>query len=214
VGLLRSLVALVRLEVPVRDLDPVPSAGLGAYDLVDELPRGPARAAAWNAFVLQTYADKLCAAGQAPEYVRADTAAVVDELYRLAALWLDRASELAANPARSAWPALPDRLPHWHTPVRSETELVGMRETLDALHTYLAYDLRSVASQEAAAAGAREQLSAIEAELETAARLWIRRAPPELRGGVGDALASGLDQAYELGRLLARGLPVDGEALA
>ena len=134
--------ALVRLDVPIHDLDPVRCAGLDAYDLVEDLPRGSARAAAWNAYVLQTYSDKLLAAGQTHNYVCADTAAVVEDLYRLVAVWLDHARQMAANPSQPAWPNLPNALPHWHTPIRAERQLVGMRETLDALHTYLAYDLR------------------------------------------------------------------------
>lgn len=136
-NVLWSLVALVRLDVPIHDLDPVRCAGLDAYDLVEELPRGPARAAAWNAYVLQTYSDKLLAAGPTHQYMRADTVTVVEDLYRLVVVWLDRARQMAANPSQPAWPNLPDALSPWHTPVRSERQLVGMRETLDALHTYL-----------------------------------------------------------------------------
>jgi len=35
--------------------------------------------------------------------------------------------------------------------------------------------------------------------------LWIERPPPELRGGIAGSLTAGLEQVYELGRVLALG---------
>jgi hypothetical protein len=35
--------------------------------------------------------------------------------------------------------------------------------------------------------------------------LWIERSPPELRGGIAGTLTAGLEQVYELGRVLALG---------
>ncbi len=195
------LTGLIGGDIPVRKLDRVRNAGVDAYDLVDRLPRGQARLAAWNAYVLRTYADKLIAACQTGEYVRVDTANVALRLYEVAGRWVERAQQIAAG---SAGPALPQPLPHWRTPVRSQEELVGMRETLDVLRVFLAYDLESFDANDPSVATLRERLTAIEAKIRTADGLWLRRAPDELRGGIGDALADGLDLAYALGQSLAQ----------
>lgn len=72
--------------------------GPEAYELVDQLPRGAARAAAWNGYVFQTYGDKLIEAS-GPKYLPDDTRAVVAQLFSLSALWVQQASALAANPS-------------------------------------------------------------------------------------------------------------------
>jgi hypothetical protein len=150
---------------------------VSAYDLVDQLPSGPARAAAWAAYALTTYADKLAAADG-----RSD---VVAEAYARAAACLET--------ARDGGSALPAALPHWRTPVRSREQLVGMRDALDALRTYLAYELRDADAS---------QLARIDAQLTRVDQLWIERPPDEIRGAIGSALAVGLDEAYALGRRL------------
>jgi len=150
---------------------------LSAYELVDELPSGPARAAAWAAYALTTYADKLAAAAG-----RSD---VVAEAYARASACLDAA-------AAGGGP-LPAGLPHWHTPVRSREQLRGMRDALDTLRTYLAYELHDEHAP---------QLARIDAQLARADELWIDRPPDEIRGAIGSALAIGLDEAYALGRRL------------
>jgi hypothetical protein len=148
---------------------------LSAYELVDQLSSGPARAAAWAAYALTTYADKLVAADGASD--------VAVEAYASAAACLDV--------ARNGGGALPAALPHWRTPVRSREQLVGMRNALDALRTYLAYELRDEHPP---------QLARIDAQLARVDELWIERPPPEIRGAIGSALAVGLDEAYALGR--------------
>jgi len=150
---------------------------LSAYELVDQLPSGPARSAAWAAYALTTYADKVLAAGG-----RSD---VVAEAYARAATCLDAAC--------GGGGALPDALPHWSTPVRSREQLVGMRDALDALRTFLAYELGDANAPE---------LARIDLQLARVDELWIERPPPEIRGAIGSALAIGLDDAYALGRRL------------
>ena len=151
---------------------------MSAYELVDQLPSGPARAAAWAAYAQTTYADKLLAADG-----RSD---VVAEAYARAGACLDT--------ARNGGGALP-ALPHWRTPVRSREQLVGMHDALDALRTYLAYELRDEHAPE---------LARIDAQVARVEQLWIERPPEEIRGAVGSALATALDDAYALGgRLMA-----------
>jgi hypothetical protein len=199
--------ALVRGAVPVADLDPFRSLGFEAYDLIDGLAPGAARAAAWNAFVLQTYADKLVTACRTGAFVAAETADAAENIYRLAGVWVARAHELAANPAGAAQATLADPMYHWHTPIRSEGELRGMRETLDALRVQLAFELQRGGTR--LPPGLREQLAAVEAKLETADGLFVRRAPAELRGGIGTALALGLDTAFRLGQEIAMAAAAD-----
>jgi len=179
-----------RSGAPARSLGALGRKGTDSYDLVDRLPRSPARVAAWNAYVCQTYADKLVAACRDSGVARSDTAGLVSDLYALVPVWLECAE--GAGAPRD----LP--FPHWHTPDRCWEQLVGMRETLEALRTYLAFDLAQTGGDEA-------ELAAIDSELETVMSLWIRRPPPELRTGVGDALRRGLDAAYALGQRLAAG---------
>jgi len=181
---------LFRSGAPAARLGALGREGTDAYDLVDRLPRGQARIAAWNAYVCQTYADKLVGACRDSHFARSDTAALVRDLYALVPMWLERA-EVAGAPRD-----LP--FPHWHAPDRCWEQLVGMRETLEALRTYLAFDLAQTGGDEA-------ELGTVDDSLETVTSLWIRRPPPELRAGIGDALRRGLDAAYALGQRLAAG---------
>src|SRR6266436_7486298 len=114
-----------RSGAPARSLGALGRKGTDSYDLVDRLPRSPARVAAWNAYVCQTYADKLVAACRDSGVARSDTAGLVSDLYALVPVWLECAE--GAGAPRD----LP--FPHWHTPDRCWEQLVGMRETLEAL---------------------------------------------------------------------------------
>jgi hypothetical protein len=183
-------VRFFRSGASARGLGALGRDGTDAYDLVDRLPRGPARVAAWNAYVCQTYADKLVDACRESGVARFDTAGLVRDLYALVPVWLQCAD--GAGAPRD----LP--FPHWHTPDRCWEQLVGMRQTLEALRTYLAFDLAQTGGDEA-------ELGTVDASLETVTSLWIRRPPPELRAGIGDALRRGLDAAYALGQRLAGG---------
>ena len=61
--------AHLRGEVSAADLTAYASANGDAYDLLESVPaEGPARLAAWCAFVLQTHADNLLASGSAPGF--------------------------------------------------------------------------------------------------------------------------------------------------
>ena len=160
--------------------------GADAYDLVDRLPRGRARVAAWNAYACQTYADKLADSCRRPSD---KTIRVVRSLYALAVTWLER-SALDAGGSQEL------ELPAWGTPVRSRDQLVGMRNTLDALRTYVAYALSPELEP---------RLDAVDERLRAVDALWIERPTPELRGGIGDRLAAGIREAIALGQVLALG---------
>ena len=177
--MLRRLRFYLSAAASVRDIEPLRAGCDGATELVDALEDGSARSAAWAAYALQTYGDKLLAACARDGYVDPETAGVVRASYRLAAV--------CVGVARGEPGDVPGLPPHWHTPLRTRGQLAGMRDALESLRTYLAYALPGETSQ-------------IDAELAKAERLWIENPPPELRGGIGDALAEGLDLAYETGR--------------
>jgi hypothetical protein len=178
-------IAYLRGYLPSRTVTRLGRQGSDAYDLVDTLPPGPARVAAWNAYVCQTYADKLCGA----DPVAPETAPVVRALYDQAGTWLERARTGSADGELA--------LPRWRTPVRSQGELAGMRDTLEALRTHVAFDLGASADD--------ARLTAIDRRIATVDSMWIPRATPDLRLGIGDALIRGIAEACALGRALARG---------
>lgn len=182
--------AYLRGSVPARAMSRYGRDGSDAYDLVDTLPRGPARASAWNAYVCQTYADKLCGAGT----VAPETARVVRALYDRAGTWLARAREGSDGGELV--------LPPWRTPVRSQRELAGMRDTLEALRTYVAFDLGEGADDD-------PRLAVVDRRIATVDSMWIPRPTPDLRLGIGDALIRGIAEACALGRALALGPRVE-----
>ena len=177
--MLRRLRSYLSSDAAIADIDPLRARCDGATELVDELDNSPARSAAWAAYALQTYADKLLDACARDGYIDAETAGVARASYKLAATCLDVARGDAGD--------VPPRPPHWRTPLRSHQQLVGMRDALESLRTYLAYALP-------------DGVPDVDAQLARVDRLWIEHAPPEIRGGLGDALANGLDLAYETGR--------------
>jgi hypothetical protein len=206
------LTAVARADVRVEELAQLRHAGVEAYDLVGQLPRGPARLAAWNAYVFQTYADKLIAASPAKGYVRVATAQFAQELYGCVGGCLDQARQVAALPdgSRKTDPTPP--MPHWHTPVRAQEELCGMRDTLDVLRTYVAYDLSTLQVDKPSLERLQDVLTVINARFEVEG-LWLPRTSPELRGKIGDLLTDGLDQAYALGQVLAEPALLDRSRL-
>jgi len=173
---------------PVQRLDPARTRCIDAYDRVEQLPRGAGRSAAWAAYALLTYGDKLVAAVQDDGYVDVHTAGVAWRSFELAATCLDPGG------------AVPASLPRWEGEPPTERQVRGMREALDALRTFLAFDLASRPDE-----GFAAQLAEIDRQLQKVDRLLVPRPTPELRGGICGALAAGLDDAYALGRALALG---------
>jgi hypothetical protein len=180
--LLDRLRSYFRDGMPVRAIDPLRARCIGASDLVDTLPNSPARSAAWAAYALETYADRLLATCARDGYVDVETA----HISRTALVLAGNCVVIAHGAAGEA----PRSLPHWQTVPRSHEQLVGMRETLESLRTYLAYELGSDDAE----------VAQIDAHLATVDRLWIEHAPAEIRGGIGNALTNGLDLAYAAGR--------------
>ncbi len=191
-------------EVPVSSLTAPRLAGIDAYELVAQLSRGPARSAAWNAYAVETYGDKLIAAGTEHDRVSSDTAQLALDLFSQAAWWVERANQLSAEQTSSPDSKTTlDVLPHFHTPIRSQEQLVGMRDTLIALRAFVAYDLESLNLDDASGEALRANLAAVDQQMANVDILWIANPPPEFRAGIGGALASGLEKAHALGQQLA-----------
>jgi len=98
--------------------------------------------------VLATYGDKLLEATSTGR-VRAETAELAEILFRLAGAWA------RAHSRPCAGRRVPEPLPEWHTAIRKE-QLVGMRETLEALRIYLAHELRRFEGRDSSSVGLRE----------------------------------------------------------
>jgi hypothetical protein len=182
-------------DVPVAALDALRCVAMDAYELVDQLPGGPARCAAWNAYTLQTYGDNLLLAGRR-DFCASDTAEMAGRLFAQASSWLERASQPGDDLRALRIAATHDDLPRWMTATRSNPQVAGMRETLETLSVWIAAEL----ARFPAATHLPERLAGIDARLENVSLLWIERPPAELRRGIGYTLTIGLDEAYDLGQ--------------
>ncbi len=204
-GLRDTLAAKVRGDISTKDLVAYGRAGSDAYDLLDQLPAsGYARLCAWNAFVLQTYGDKLLENGEAPGFISPETGEQVAVLYQYVSGWIARARQAAASAGYRLDVYVPQSLPHhWQTTPRTQQQLTGMHDAFQTAQARIASDLAAFAG----AADVRDRLNslgmAIDSDSEYLDRLWTRDPGPELRTTVGATLLDGLDRAYRLGQVLA-----------
>ena len=204
-GLRDRLQAKARGEISSSDLIAYGRAGSDAYDLIDGLPAtGIARVAAWNAFVLQTFGDKLLASTPTPGFAPVDTAEHVRVLYELVGAWLARARAAAASTAYRLDVAVPQLLPHhWSIEPRTAEQLAGMKTTIEAVQARVASDLEALHGQEPAHERLKLLMSAVDSSADYADKLWMHAPGLELRRTLGATLQDGLDNAYQLGQLLA-----------
>jgi hypothetical protein len=204
-GLRDSLAAKARGDVSTKDLIAYGRAGSDAYDLLDQLPAtGYPRLCAWNAFVLQTYGDKLLASGESPGYVSPETAEEVAVLYQLVGGWLARARQMTANAAYRLDVYVPQGLPHhWQTTPRTTEQLIAMRDVFQAVQARLSSDLKAFTGAD----DDRTRLQALELAVDSDGdyldKVWTRDPGPDLRTTLGTTLTGALDRAYQLGQLLA-----------
>ncbi|HUY72552.1 MAG TPA: hypothetical protein VMV08_09935 [Gaiellaceae bacterium] len=202
---LARIVALIRADVPLREIVPLRTRGGDAYEMIEQAaPASWERLAAWTAFMLQIYADNLVAATESTGYVPADTAVIVRQLYELVRVWLERAKQLRASPTIILQFQLPNPLPRWPTSQRSNQELAAMRDTLEAARARVAADLKAYAGPAADRSHLSNRMVAVESSLETVELLWVGRGSDDLRLAIGTALCEGLEQVNELGQLLAQ----------
>jgi len=203
--------SFVRADVRLRDLEPYRRAGGDAYDLLDEVPTPSwARLAAWNAFLLQVYADCLVAAGSNYRYVTVDIAVFARAAYAWANLWVIETRKALASESYRFRFGIPHPLPHWGDRMFTDARLEGMRETLETGRTRAASDLELYAGDGAKLDILRVRSAQVEAEADYISRLWTPKPSLELRGTIGDQLTVSLDRAFELGHLLAQPSLLDG----
>jgi hypothetical protein len=203
---IRDLCAsFIRADVRLSQVDPYRRAGSDAYDLIDLVPLASwARLAAWNAFLLQVYADRLVTAGSNGRYVMVDVATFARVLYSWANVWvIETRKALASDSYRFVF-ALPHPLPHWGDRIYTDARLQGMQSTLETGRTRAASDLEQFAGDAPSKDALRVRLAQIDAEAEYVARLWTQKPGLELRCTLGDQLVASLDRVAELGHLLAQ----------
>ena len=221
-GLLRWIRSALGGEVPQAELEARRGAGTAAYTLADEGDASVGedrssqlfRLCAWNAFALQTIADRLLATDAADDpatagYVPRSTLTFVSACLDEVPIWIRRARVVESDPEARVAAALPARLPPWlyDEPTR-QSELHGLQSAYEALQSRV--ESRVLVFAEAAPAGrAREvgELRRVCAEMKSAADyaagIWVRNAGPIDRGEVRWRLLDALQHAFDLGQLLA-----------
>jgi hypothetical protein len=204
-GLRDTLAAKARGDVSTKDLVAYGRAGSDAYDLLDQFSSpGYPRLCAWNAFVLQTYGDKLLASVPTQGFAPPETAEQVATLYQFVGGWIARARQMAADPAFRLDVYVPQALPHhWQTTPRSVEQLAGMRDAFQAAQASLASDLSAYTGDEATGARLKALGVAVDSTADYLDKLWTHEPGPELRTTLGATLTDGLDHAYQLGQVLA-----------
>jgi hypothetical protein len=203
-GLLTAVAAKARGEVSTADLVAYGRAGSDAYGLLDEQTApGYARLCAWNAYVLQTYGDKLLETCRSPGFAPPQTVEMAEMLYEAVGDWLERAQLCAADPGHRLDVYVPQGLYRWRIAPRSLEQLTGTRETLLAAQALLSGELASLRPDAPGGDRLRALRLAIDSKVRHVDALWTRDPGFELRTTIGEELDQALEQAYELGQVLA-----------
>jgi hypothetical protein len=216
-GLVRWLRSSLRGEVSVAELTMRRAAGARAYALLEEAAdlRGDDRGTrlfrvyAWNAFALQTIADKLldadaeddpATAGYVPRSTLLFVSACLDDV----PAWIGRARVVQSDPEARAGP-LPATVPGWeHDEPTRRSELHGLRLTYEALQPRVAGGLQQLRLDDPHAS---HEIYRLFAEMTTAfeygCSLALPHAGPVDRGEARWRLLDALRHAFTLGQLLA-----------
>jgi hypothetical protein len=224
--MLRWLRAALRGEISAGELEPRRHAAAIAYSLAEEADarQGADRGAqlfrlcAWNAFALQTIADTLIerdaqadppTAGYVPRSTLHFAGACVDEV----PVWI-RCARIAEGDSEARLAAgLPAQLPRWqYDEPTTAGELDGLRAAYEALQPRVETDVETATgapTDARFAARARRALAEMKAAAEYAEALMRRDLGPVDRGEVRRRLLDALEQAFELGQMLALPTLVD-----
>jgi hypothetical protein len=196
-----KLEARARGEVSTAAVAAFGSGSRDAYDLLEQVPQdGPARAAAWCAFVYRTFGDELLSSGSAEGYASEASVAQAQVAYQLAADWLARARDAAADPGYQLDVSMPQPLPQLPHELDAQ-QLTAMRATLETLQARLGADVAALAPDDPARKRLEPSLEAVQSSLDTTA--GAHTGGPELLPTLAGALHGGLDRAFNLGQLLA-----------
>jgi len=197
--------SFVRADLKLSELEPYRRAGSDAYDLIDLVPPASwARLAAWNAFMLQVYADCLVAASSNSRYVQVDVATFAHQLYSTSHAWVIETRKAEASDSYRFGFALPHNLPHWGVGYYPPNWLAGMRDALDTARTRAAHDLEHFTGDGVVRERLGVRLAEIDAQAEYVSRLWTAKPTEAHCLTLGHYLVAALDDAFELGHLLAQ----------
>jgi hypothetical protein len=207
VGVIRWLRSALQGEVSAGEVEARRAAGTFAYSLAEEADTDGSplfRVCAWNAFALQTIADKLIEADSAadPEtegYVPQSTLRYMSACVDLVPDWIRWARIAQSDAGARVASPLPARLPLWQRdePTR-RSELQGLQAAYEALQARV-----ETALTEASAPELRRVAAEMRSAADYAAAIGRRDAGPVERGEARVYLLAALQHAFTLGQLLA-----------
>ena len=202
-GLRGKVGAFARGEVSTAALAAYGAGNGDAYDLLEQLPEeGPARLAAWCAFVFQSHADNLLASGSSPGFCDQEAFEEARALYELAGGWLDRARTARARPGSSLDVVVPQPYLRPHGP-QGSGEVAALRATVETVQSRLGADL-ACCRNGSTAERLRPTLAVLQSALDAASGLDAGHgASPELKVAIAQTLLAALDRGFQAGQLLA-----------
>lgn len=167
------------------------------------------RLCAWNAFALQTIADRLLdadsaadpgTAGYVPRSTLGFARACLDEVPD----WLSLARAIQSDPDPRISIRLPARLPGWERdePTRAG-ELRGLHDAFDDLQARTETKVQELTDTDTARAELRHVCQQMKADAGQAGEIGVRGAGPVERGLARSHLLYALQHAFTLGQLLA-----------
>jgi hypothetical protein len=218
--LLTWIRSTLRGEVSAGGLSARRGAGTAAYSLAEEAAEAEGddrgtrlfRVCAWNAFALQTIAEMLIQADADDDpatagYVPQSTLRFASDCLDCVPEWIRLARVVQSDPAARIRD-LPARLPVWRTsePTR-RSELRALRAAYEALEARVESDLRSLTVPSQDGSRALAHIRRTRADMESAAdyanAISLAHAGDVDRGEARWRLLSALDNALELGQLIA-----------
>jgi hypothetical protein len=219
-GFLTWLRSTLRGEVSAAALVVRRGAGTAAYSLADEAggadgdDRGTRlfKVCAWNAFALQTIADKMIETDAANDpatagYVPESTLRYASECLDGVPDWIRLARVVQSDPDARVG-NLPARLPQWRTSESTRLgELRALRAAYEALEARVASEIQALEAATAGNRGALTDIKRTRAEMESAADYAYAMSLPGVgpvdRGEARWRLLSALEKVFALGQLVA-----------
>jgi hypothetical protein len=201
---------------------------MGAYGLFEDADawlgndRGSQyfRLCAWNAFALQTIADRLLDADSAANpgtvgYVPRATLGFARACYDQVPDWLSLARAIRNDPDPRIGNRLPARLPLWqHDEPTRASELLGLQDAFETLQARTETKVNALTGTDGVSLELRHLCTEMEADADYAAQVGMRGAGPVERGEARAHLLNALQSAYTLGQLLALPTLVEVERVA
>jgi hypothetical protein len=196
-------------DISTADAVATGNGSIEAYELLEQVPPlGKARAAAWCAFVYQSFAGELLSSGPDEGFASPRAVEHALRLFEFAAYWLNLAREFGSDPARQRDVSFPQPLPRppeW----LDDQELAALKKTLEAAQAWIGSDL--AARDDETRERLQPSMRAIQSALDSAAGLGSHSRALEVRASLAQTLQSALDRAFFLGQLLALPELADGD---